>query len=1090
MTLFVGTAHVASAASWSEAGSSGAGGPNHTTTLLQTGLVLVTGGGSSAGSSVCRLYDPALGTWTVTASLLEARSEHTATLLRDGRVLVAGGLGSGGKLASVEIFDPATQTWSPATPMSHARSLHTANLLHDGRVLVTAGIGVSTWEASAEIYDPVADTWTTTGSLATSRYNHTATLLQNGTVLVVAGCNASIATGALASAELFDPATGVWSPAGSLATRRTEHAAVMRADGRVIVAGGLYEDGSLTHWARTAEMYDPATGLWSSAGLMTAARAGASASLLPNGKVLVAGGITTDRSFLTSAELYSGSSWSATASMSAGREFHGATPLPNGKILVTGGWGGTGYPSSLGSAELFDSSSPSWSSTGSMSVARSAHTSTLLPNGEILAVGGPSSERYDPVAGTWGAVASLGVSRSLHTTTLMRSGVILLAGGTDGSSTLASAMTYDIASNVWTPAAEMGSPRQEHTATLLPCGRVLVAGGFDGTEPVATAEVFDPVTGSWEAVGSLGTPRRQHTATLLSDGRVLVAGGLGPAGALASSEIFDPTTGAWTATAGSLYVARYGHTATLLPSGYVLVVGGFGSSAIDRAERFRPDTGTWLFGGYMNTARWRHAATSLLDGRVLVTGGNDGFATIDSPEVYDSVSLPFPAPQGGTWTALPNGASARERHSAVLASDGRVLVSGGENGTALSSARRYSLNIGTTGRPVIATATSPLAQGMPLSLTGTLFTGVSEAVGGANPNGSAANYPLVQLQRLDSGHVQWLAPDPAVGWMDTSFDSVALDDILPGPSRVTVFANGVASSSHIIETECGSPTLATPASQTACAGASVALSTTATGLCPAFRWRRNGVDLVEGGHFVGTTTATLTVSPADVSDEGDYDVVATAACSSTTATSGVATLTVTTQAPVFDLAVETVTHSSVSLIWTPVGASTYDIYRSESPGGPGEMVGSSAEGAFTDDSVASDTTYYYSVVAHGDCVALPSDEVSAHTLPAAEIALTVESLAAGSGQVNVTPAPPGGSCANSPGSSVSCQYVFAMNTTITVVPMPAAGSLFVGWGPTGPCAGMASAACAFTLSQETSLTVTFATLPRPRGLRIEGGHLP
>jgi Galactose oxidase, central domain len=289
-----------------------------------------------------------------------------------------------------------------------------------------------------------------------------------------------------------------------------------------------------------------------------------------------------------------GQTWTATGSLATGRADHTATLLPNGKVLVAGGYNG----SALASAELYDPASGTWTATGSLATGRAHHTATLLPNGKVLVAGGEdsssnpfaSAELYDPASGTWTATGSLATGRSLHTATLLPNGNVLVAGGFDSSFTgLASAELYDPASGTWSATGSLSTARLQHTATLLPNGQVLVAGGTGG--PIASAELYDPASGTWSATGSLATGRFNHTATLLPDGQVLVAGGGDTSGnVFASAELFDPASGTWTAT-GSLATARSGHTATLLPNGKVLVAGGDNNSGfLASAELYDPAT--------------------------------------------------------------------------------------------------------------------------------------------------------------------------------------------------------------------------------------------------------------------------------------------------------------------------------------------------------------------------------------------------------------------------------------------------------------------------------------------------------------------
>jgi N-acetylneuraminic acid mutarotase len=269
--------------------------------MLTNGMVLVTGG-FAAGSYVssAELYDPATGTWTSTGSMNSARYLHTATLLANGKVLVVGG-NNGGYLSSAELYDPATGTWTSTGSMNSARYYHTATLLPNNKVLVVGGSS-SAYLSSAEFYDPATGIWTSTGSMGNPRVEHTATLLPNGTVLVAGGRNNG--AGLIhSSAELYDSVAGTWTSTSSLNSERTGHTATMLANGKVIVAAGAYFSGSSWHYLSSAELYDPATGTWTSTGSMSSPRLEHTATLLANGILLVTGG-TDGSTFLSSAVLY------------------------------------------------------------------------------------------------------------------------------------------------------------------------------------------------------------------------------------------------------------------------------------------------------------------------------------------------------------------------------------------------------------------------------------------------------------------------------------------------------------------------------------------------------------------------------------------------------------------------------------------------------------------------------------------------------------------------------------------------------------------------------------------------------------------
>ncbi len=338
-------------------------------------------------------------------------------------------------------------------------------------------------------------------SMTTDRFGFTATLLLDGRVLVAAGGSPAPAGGTdiLGSAETYNPQDGAFQASGSTGTPRIFHAASLLPNGKVLLAGGATPSGTGTTFLSSAEIYDPMSDSFTATGPMTSARQDHTATLLKDGRVLVAGG--ENGTFLAAAEVYdpSAGQFVPAGNMITARSRHTASLLPDGRVLFAGGHNDSG---ALATVEFFDPAAMAFQSGGSMSAPRDRLSASLLGNGRVLFAGGgtidagvstrplDSADIYDPISGHLAAASGFyGVTS--HSATLLNSGRVLLAGG-DG----------------FFPGCPLGP------ATLDEClGRLTIA------------QTYDPATGSIAQVPGMANARSEHKAVLLQDGRVLIVGG-------------------------------------------------------------------------------------------------------------------------------------------------------------------------------------------------------------------------------------------------------------------------------------------------------------------------------------------------------------------------------------------------------------------------------------------------------------------------------------------------------------------------------------------------------------------------------------
>jgi hypothetical protein len=357
----------------------------------------------------------------------------------------------------------------------------------------------------------------------------------------------------LAVATRTPAAPGELSVTGTTAVRRFSHTATLMPNGRVLVAGGMERNGV---WLDSAEIYDPMAGRFAETGNMHAQRAGAAAILLENGKVLIAGGNDASGKSLASAEIFdpATNAFSTAGSMSSPRGHAAAILLKTGRVLIAGG-SASGDDDQLTTAEIYDPATGRFTPTGSMHFRRSAFTATLLKDGRVLVAGGLSGGQYP-----------------YHKVEV-------------------TAEIYHPSTGRFSETAPMSVPRYKQGAALLTDGKVLIAGGSNENGRQITyssTEIFDPQTGRFSTGPQMKFSRYKLLSGIvtLKDGRVLLAGGA------ERPEIFDPTRNVFTAVNGAALEGYLFSTATLLPDGRVLLVDGYGrhsgDGAVNQALIWRP----------------------------------------------------------------------------------------------------------------------------------------------------------------------------------------------------------------------------------------------------------------------------------------------------------------------------------------------------------------------------------------------------------------------------------------------------------------------------------------------------------------------
>lgn len=759
---------------------------DHTATLLSSGTVLICGGQDNATPtenvwSTCEIFTPSaslplpandtsctatsIGSFGSPFSMTatNGRTGHTATLLSDGRVFIAGGYNPNDSyLQTTEIFDPNAAPpnyFTAASGLDIPRAYHTATLLGDDQVLVAGGMatesvqtaGPGGYLSGAEICPPDGSC-TPAAPLNERKAYHTATLMAGGEAIIFGGLGNITTTYVSASGALQTGSTVTFnSPCAmpsacadfpmspdtpeqilsyNLNFSQLSATLGVPATGRIVDGYVLFSSASISFASGTVVFGFQGTNPPGSDGGQ-----GTSCANLQGAGVCLAGvPVTCNASGVCgqivlnniSISAMSDTTMSGTSVCSAGgcgTIYLSTTPVGvdpkgvGGAVPAYIDLAGQTYSVTIativinsmvfGDQEQYSPSANTWSLAQRFAESYS-HAAVLRPDNTIAIEGGltcsgalgippcgPSDQNADidnmPFNfGHWQGGPTLTTQRANHTSTLLPSGNILTAGGQNDTGMLGTAEILNTANNTVSATGSLNYPRSLHTAALLVNGNVLVAGGQTviggSTQTTSTAEVYYPAMGSWGVTGSMNQARQNHAMVQLADGRVLAAGGDQLDGSyLDSAEIYTSTTGTWSTAAPMPYSAA-NLSLTLLRNGNVLAVGGLGAGgAVGNASIYIPASNTWstttkpLPGGLK---LFNHRATLLADGRVLVSGGNNGGGESTTSLIYD--------PNSNTWTTAGALVYPRFGHTAVALPDGDVWVIGGAQGSGvLQSFERF-----------------------------------------------------------------------------------------------------------------------------------------------------------------------------------------------------------------------------------------------------------------------------------------------------------------------------------------------------------------------------------------------------------------
>jgi hypothetical protein len=487
-------------------------------------------------------------TWTSTGAMTDSRFEPAASLLADGRVLVSGGRTAAQGLSDVttEIYDPVTNTWTAAAPMTYARNDHAQVTLPDGRVLAVCGTSITFPDLpdplEAELYDPTANTWSSAGSISVARPGCSAILLPSGDVVVVGGGSSDV--GYPTTAEIYDSGSNSWTVGSAmvLGVGRSHHAAVLLADGRILVIGGQQNGAPVG----PNEIYDPGADSWVVVSSLIEPRYGAAATRLPDGRVLVATGHDTNQ-YLATAEIYDPAtdSWSDAPDPAIARRYAEMVMLPNGLAILAGGWNPAfGY---LSNTVLFNPAANGWSTVASMNLGRGSFVMVQLADGRVLVAASETSP-----AGNTAEVYEAGPVPPVDTPTTLPT---ITPTPTDTPTPTPTVFVTATPTPTECPACPTPTPTFSPTGTVGPLPDLIVTSIDFGPQGNFCNPVY-PVT---VGVQNIGSGSAGAFVVSLDYAQQTVSGGLGPGGS-ASLQFFGSFSGLTATVDATFLVAELDET--------------------------------------------------------------------------------------------------------------------------------------------------------------------------------------------------------------------------------------------------------------------------------------------------------------------------------------------------------------------------------------------------------------------------------------------------------------------------------------------------------------------------------------------------